>query len=1117
MSDKTKDKIKDKKVTLAMIVRDNEKDMERILPKVKDFFSEIVIIDTGSKDKTKEVCKRYGAKIYDFKWVDDFSKARNFSFSKVKTDWVFWLDSDDKVSGLENLEEMVKSAEANSIDGYVLLYNYARDEYGNVLSVQWRERLLRKKKFEWKGQIHETAIQKSHALVVKHEGIIVDHLATPEDMAKSNKRNLEILEAEVKKDGDKVDPRTLYYMAQTYRGIKDWKNAGKYYVDYLKVGAWDEERMQAWHFLADAMRMQGQYEQAIIADHEALKIKPDWPDAYFGLGDTYFYMADVSEEKEYWENAIEWIKNGFTKKVPDTVRVLEPNRYTWMPLLQLAICQLNLSSIDEAFKNYTKAYELSNGADFVGKYLKLFKDMKEKNDATESFLEYIEYLSKYDKSKMKNIDSLISKDIGDDPRVSQLRNSVVPPKTWDDKSVAIFCAGAYEEWAAPSVIKGIGGSEEAVIYLSRELVKQGYKVTVYNTCGSLRGTYEGVDYRYVWELNPNDKFNVFISWRNPFSFNRIQAKHKWVWLHDVPEQAKDTFTDEVVKDIDKVIVLSKYHKSLIPMVPNEKIFVTNNGIVPEQFKDLPKKEKNSLFWGSSYDRGLDCFLRDIYPIVLKEIPDLTLDICYGWKTFDEMNKNNPTNMKWKDTVVALMNQKGITHHGRVSHKKVAELMGASSVWAYPTEFPEINCHPAGTRIMTDTGEVEIEKLSFDNNVITHTGKIKPILTLMRRKADKLLRFTVQAGDDLLCTPEHPLYVLRDGKPQFVEAKDIIKPTQWKNRGFKPGGDFLITPKVRVDNSNLVLDTTYNGKQNNFDTTTNNVSDKIMITPKLAWLIGYFAGDGTAGLRTGEVSVLVADKHPEHINKVLDGFKELGLLPRVVKCKGCMSYRVSSYKLARAFRKYFYENGVKMIPFEFLNFSETLDGLLAADGHVNGYNCSFTNKSLHLIGFVRMALASQGLSARTIKRIHKNGCESYSMSWTETDGNGFYRNDDKWILHKIKKIEEIKHNGWVYNLEVVDDNSFVANGHAVHNCITAQKAQCANTIPVTTDVAALKETNKYGVKIKTDTIYSNKEKQEEFAKEVIKQLKNPIEMPVDKAIKEMSWETTAKAWIKEWSV
>ena len=82
-------------LSLCMIVKDEEPVLERCLESVRGLFDEIVVIDTGSVDRTREIALSFGAFVYDFPWRDDFSAARNFSFSKATGNYLFWMDADD--------------------------------------------------------------------------------------------------------------------------------------------------------------------------------------------------------------------------------------------------------------------------------------------------------------------------------------------------------------------------------------------------------------------------------------------------------------------------------------------------------------------------------------------------------------------------------------------------------------------------------------------------------------------------------------------------------------------------------------------------------------------------------------------------------------------------------------------------------------------------------------------------------------------------------------------------------------------------------------------------------------------------------------------------------------
>src|SRR4051794_10771534 len=80
-----------------MIVRDEEHNLEDCLTPVADLFDEIIIVDTGSIDRTKEIARRFTPHVHDFAWCDDFSAARNESIRHATGDWIFWLDADDRV------------------------------------------------------------------------------------------------------------------------------------------------------------------------------------------------------------------------------------------------------------------------------------------------------------------------------------------------------------------------------------------------------------------------------------------------------------------------------------------------------------------------------------------------------------------------------------------------------------------------------------------------------------------------------------------------------------------------------------------------------------------------------------------------------------------------------------------------------------------------------------------------------------------------------------------------------------------------------------------------------------------------------------------------------------
>ena len=98
-------------ISLCMIVKNEEEVIGRCLECVKDIVDEIIIVDTGSTDSTKEIVSKYTDMVYDFEWIDDFSAARNFSFSKASKDYTMWLDADDIILEADR-EKLLKIKES---------------------------------------------------------------------------------------------------------------------------------------------------------------------------------------------------------------------------------------------------------------------------------------------------------------------------------------------------------------------------------------------------------------------------------------------------------------------------------------------------------------------------------------------------------------------------------------------------------------------------------------------------------------------------------------------------------------------------------------------------------------------------------------------------------------------------------------------------------------------------------------------------------------------------------------------------------------------------------------------------------------------------------------------
>lgn len=260
--------------------------------------------------------------------------------------------------------------------------------------------------------------------------------------------------------------------------------------------------------------------------------------------------------------------------------------------------------------------------------------------------------------------------------------------------IDLYCGPSHESWSPKSVETGIGGSEEMAVYLMRELAKLGHTVNVWNHCSDDEGVYDGVTYKNYDEFDVKET-DVLVVWRSPqlymsHKLNEVKGK-KYLWLHDTMPQL-DVLP--YLFAFDKIFVLSQWHKNyytaLTPPEVRDRYFVTRNAVDPAQFEQEVERDPYTIVYGSLYNRGL-MELLSIWPQVISEVPEAKLRIFYGWQTLEKIMGLEQFK-KFKDQIEFDMQQDGITHLGRISHKDVAKEMLGAGIWAYPCiQFDEVSC------------------------------------------------------------------------------------------------------------------------------------------------------------------------------------------------------------------------------------------------------------------------------------------------------------------------------------------------------------------------------------------------------------------------------------------
>jgi glycosyltransferase involved in cell wall biosynthesis len=269
------------------------------------------------------------------------------------------------------------------------------------------------------------------------------------------------------------------------------------------------------------------------------------------------------------------------------------------------------------------------------------------------------------------------------------RNKKYLKRTCSGKDLIIYCGHTEHRWSP--VISGYGGSEEAVIHLSRELAKLGWNVTVYNNCGHSPVADIGVIYRPFWEFNPRDKQDVAILWHPSTTLLdlRINAERVFIDIHlIIPES---TFTDgDRLNKIAGIFFKSQFHRSMYPSVPDDKVIVVPNGIDFAVLENGVEKDPFLLINTSSPDRSLSV-LPGLFAQVKQRVPQARLQWAYGWNLFELYHRNDPLGLHWMQRTQDKVDEAGIETLGHLTLAEVGKLYRRGALLAYPTDFAEIDC------------------------------------------------------------------------------------------------------------------------------------------------------------------------------------------------------------------------------------------------------------------------------------------------------------------------------------------------------------------------------------------------------------------------------------------
>jgi glycosyltransferase involved in cell wall biosynthesis len=274
------------RVSLCMIVRDEEANLAACLRSAADLADEVVIVDTGSTDRTRQVAASFGARVVEFPWVDDFAAARNVSIDHATGDWVFWLDADESLD--EDNRTRLRTLFADLDDGpaaYLMTQlSPARDGAGAAVAVDHVRLFRRHPDVRWRYRVHEQILlsirQAGHE--VRRTAVVILHAGWLDEADGGRKlaRNVRLLEMQ---DAEQPgDPVTLFNLGWAYVRLDRIEEALRLLGRSLELAPADfGARAKVHTLLARCHHRLGRRDEALAACRAGRGIAPDDPELCF--------------------------------------------------------------------------------------------------------------------------------------------------------------------------------------------------------------------------------------------------------------------------------------------------------------------------------------------------------------------------------------------------------------------------------------------------------------------------------------------------------------------------------------------------------------------------------------------------------------------------------------------------------------------------------------------------------------------------------------------------------------------------------------------------------------------------------------------------------------------
>ena len=282
-----------------MIVRDEEQNLAECLTPVADLFDEIVIVDTGSRDKTKEIARRFTPHVHNFAWCDDFSAARNEALKHATGDWIFWLDADDRVRP-ESASRLRAVLSALDDKPRMLLMNtvlVATEVTDEPRMVTHRRLFRRHPLMHWQGRVHEQLAPEPESLgyEVIHTDVQIEHIGYVNRAISERKlrRKLRLLQMDYAVNPD--NPNTLLHLGMSLCNVRNVKESRKHLQRLVARGDRGAPYLRwAYSLLCQLSLTEGNPTEAALIAQQGLVQFPDDESLGLSLALAHYVREDYT-------------------------------------------------------------------------------------------------------------------------------------------------------------------------------------------------------------------------------------------------------------------------------------------------------------------------------------------------------------------------------------------------------------------------------------------------------------------------------------------------------------------------------------------------------------------------------------------------------------------------------------------------------------------------------------------------------------------------------------------------------------------------------------------------------------------------------------------------------